>query len=52
MTPADSRKPKYGGLRDPIHLNEAGRAKLAALLVEPVAEAVQRALHDGADGAW
>jgi len=40
MTPADFRPPKYGGLRDPIHLNEAGRAKLAQLLVEPVAEAV------------
>jgi len=41
MTPADFKKPKYGGLRDPIHLNETGRAKLAALLVEPVSEALQ-----------
>ena len=40
MTPADFRPPRYGGLRDPIHLNEAGRAKLAQLLAQPVAEAI------------
>ncbi|MBI1816115.1 MAG: YfhO family protein [Deltaproteobacteria bacterium] len=43
MTPADFRKPKYGGLRDPIHLNEDGRKKLAGLLAAPVADAVRYA---------
>ncbi len=40
MTGADFRKPMFGGGRDPIHLNEQGRAKLSKLLVEPLAEAV------------
>lgn len=43
MTPADFIPPKYGGLRDPIHLTIAGNAKLARLLLPPVAEAVQAA---------
>jgi hypothetical protein len=47
MTPADFRPPKYGGLRDPIHLNETGRAKLAALLVQPVAEAIENVTATG-----
>jgi hypothetical protein len=49
MSRADFRKPKYGGQRDSIHLNEAGRAALANLLVGPVAQAMQQAIdeHDG-----
>jgi hypothetical protein len=31
--------------RDPIHLNEASRAKLAKLILDPVAEAVASPLR-------
>lgn len=41
LSPSDFRKPKYGGIRDPIHMNATGRAKLARLLLEPVTQAVQ-----------
>jgi len=34
--------PKYGGFRDPIHMNPAGRQKLAGLLLEPLSRAVER----------
>jgi len=43
MTGSDFRPPKYGGLRDPIHMNEQGRAKLAKLLVAPILEAAANA---------
>jgi hypothetical protein len=43
MTAADFRTPKYGGSRDPIHMNEQGRAKLAKLLLEPVEEVLANA---------
>jgi hypothetical protein len=46
MTPADFAPPKYVGVRDPIHLNGAGNAKLAQLLQAPVAEAVRAAAAD------
>src|SRR5262249_11060910 len=36
--------PRYGGRRDPIHINAAGRAKVSTRLVDAVAEAVQAAL--------
>lgn len=45
LTPAHFRKPKYGGVRDPIHMNPEGRAKLAGLLAEPVGDAIERALR-------
>ncbi len=46
MTPEDFRPPMYNpNGRDPIHLNETGRAKLAKLLADPVAEAVTNAIR-------
>jgi hypothetical protein len=44
LTPSEFLPPKYGGLRDAVHMNPEGRAKLTALLVEPAAEAVAQAL--------
>lgn len=40
LAPADFRKPKYGGLRDPIHMNTAGRTQLGRLLLEPLSVAI------------
>lgn len=47
LGPGEFRKPMFGGWRDPIHPNEQGRAKLARLLAEPVADAVRCAAHRG-----
>jgi hypothetical protein len=45
MNATDFRHPMFGTRgRDPIHLNEAGRGKLAELVVEPATEAVRNAV--------
>ncbi len=47
LTPAEFRPDFYGRQRDPMHPNEAGRAKIAALLAEPVAQALRCAAGRG-----
>ncbi len=42
MSGDDFQPPKFGKTRDPIHLNPGGRAKMAALLLDPIEEALAK----------